>query len=335
MAGMAGMHGHGGHAGHGGHGAAHHHEGHMHIPTGIYMHHLEFKGASAINIIAHVWQREAKEGAQTQIKPGIIFPAGDVKTTEAYKFEDVKWKVTGWSAQGNIDQPFKFDTYPFDTKLVAIQMWPNDFDKQVLLVVDLDSYKVINPTALPGINPFIKIDGWQIEQSFFSYKRNRYFTNFGFYIDGPFGAIDKSTKSQTPELYFNVILRRHIFSSLLLSLFPIIVVLIILFIQLFTMAKQIVDDVSKVLAATIPLFFTVIAAHTQFKNAVPVQQIIFFEYFYFLLYFLIVVVVLTTFYNYWNKGMPAAFLEKLFLPLIVYWPFVTTVILTLTLIYFY
>lgn len=326
---------HGGHGGHGAHGSAPSLTSQKNVPTGIYIYNLEFKGINAIKFIGQVWQRFMR-GIQDGIKRGIVFPLADApKITEAFKTQENGTDVIGWNVQGEISQQFDYTTYPFDTKLVKIQMAPSDFDQGVVLAADLDSYKVINPSALPGIDPAARLNEWRIARSFFSYKYTRYLTNFGFYLSGPFGTIDRSTKSATPALYFNITLQRHIISSLILDLFPIIIIFLILFMLLFLMSHALIDKVYYIIGTTASLFFTVILAHIRFKSSIPIQQIVFFEYFYFILQFLIIIVTVISILYYLGVESFWIRYKNLLIPQVLFWPLVTLSVLILSLIYFY
>lgn len=305
------------------------------IPTGLYLQHIQFKDINAVKFIGTFWQRY-KKTIHDNVKRGIIFPmAEDVKQTEAYKFDEGDWEVIGWNVQGTVNQKFNYQAYPFDSKLMRIQMWPYDFDKGVILAPDLDAYKVIAPSSLPGIDPAVRLEQWYLGRSFFSYQRQKYLTNFGNYLAGPFGTIDQSKKSVTPELYFNVTMRRYIFNILILDLFPIIVVMTLLFLTLMLVGLGKFDKIYYALGTTASLFFTIILAHIRFKSSIPVQQIVFFEYLYLILYFLIIAV--TAIAVFYILGSEARILRyrDLLIPELLYWPLVTGLMLVLSIINFY
>lgn len=326
---------------HGGHGGGHgaHPEkpattAYMQIPTGLYLQNLDFKGSSGIKIIGQFWQRFTPDQLTT-VKPGVIFPNGDpVKMTEAYKFED-ETTTLGWNAQAEIAQGFSFDNYPFDTRLVKINIWPADFDKEVMLIPDLDAYKILLPEALPGLDPNIKLQEWFIDKSFFSYKKQKYLTNFGNYVTGAFGTFEKSKKSVVPELVYNVTLRRYTFGSLILDLIPIVIMLLIIFSILVMFHADLFDSAFNIYANTVPIFFSIIVAHQRFKSSVPVQQIVFFEYFYFILHFLNAAVTLLTIMLLMQVGTAFISYRKLFIPTILFWPIATFMIFIQSLAFFY
>ncbi len=304
------------------------------IPTGLYLHHLEFEGTNNLRFIGHVWQRYHKEDHKN-LKRGIVFPqAEEVKISEAYRFSDGAWEVIGWKIDGTLNQAFEYGNYPFDTRNIEIQLWPAAFDESVVFVPDFSSYEIITPSSRPGLNKNIVMQDWTFEESFFSYKVNRYFTNFGFYLTGTFATFEKSEKSLTPELYFNVILNRFIITSLLLDLLPIIVVLILIFIALHMMSKQQLEF-QHVLGITGSLFFTAILAHLQFKNKIDIQQIVFFEYFYFILHFIILASTITAILYSLKINIKIVQYKDAFILRLLYWPFVSSMIFTMSMLQFY
>lgn len=307
------------------------------IPTGIYIQTINFEG-DFISTIGHIWQRyhhtEHKEVLRTVILPQAL-KTENWRLNEAYRYQDSDWEVIGWNFHFDLKQKFMYSEYPFDTKTIKIELWPHEFNKgEILLTPDFDSYQVTNPHSLPGVNRNLILPNWYLEKSYFSYKKTDYPTNFGFYIMGPFGTVNQLTKSKFPDLYFNIVANRRLLGPLLLDLFPLIIIMIVLFIALF-MARFDKITFSSMLSILSSFFFTVILSHLQFKNKVLTQQIVFFEYFYFILHSLLLIITIISILFYLESTVRFIRYKKMLIPLLLYWPILTSSILTLSIIYFY
>lgn len=126
------------------------------------------------------------------ISQGFIFPeAEQISIEEAYSDGD----IIGWYFRSVLRQPFDYSKYPFDQEDVWIRIWNRDFHRDVVLIPDLDSYDNIRPATKPGIEHDFVLEGWEIQDSHFSYRNNSYNANFGIEND-KFGG--------SPELYFNI-----------------------------------------------------------------------------------------------------------------------------------
>lgn len=164
---------------------------------------------------------------------GFIFPdvvsANDWEVKEAYRYKVGNTEVIGWYFESTFRQDFDFNKYPVDDKDIQIRLWHQDFNRPdlnrlVILVPDLESYNVMNPTTKPGVYKNIALNGWTLPQSFFEYQFKSYDTNFGFTTNG--------TKRNFPELTFNLILKRNFLSLFISTTGPLIIVVTLLFAML-------------------------------------------------------------------------------------------------------
>ena len=149
--------------------------------------------------------------------------ANSMSVNEAYRQPDADGGVViGWNFSAVLRQRFDYSKYPFDRAEVWLRMWHKNFDQNVMLTPDLASYQETNPTGLPGIEAqdFV-LEGWDLTESFFSYRQNRYNTDFG--------IPDFAGVNVIPELYFNVALKRQFINIFVSNLIPIIVVALLLF----------------------------------------------------------------------------------------------------------
>jgi hypothetical protein len=62
---------------------------------------------------------------------------------------------------------------------VRIQLLPRDLDKNVRLIPDLYAYQLLVGSTLPGVAKSLVLPGWSLEQSYFSYRKEKSGANFG------------------------------------------------------------------------------------------------------------------------------------------------------------
>jgi len=88
-------------------------------------------------------------------------------------------ELISWSFKATRREQFDYDRYPLDRQQVRILLWPPDFERNVYLVPDLESYTALDPASLPGLDKDFVLENWEIQRSFFSFRDNRYNTDFG------------------------------------------------------------------------------------------------------------------------------------------------------------
>ena len=258
------------------------------VPTGLFVQSVEFSSANNVIVTGYVWQKYSKE--LRDLVPnvadgvaGFILPEADNPTIELTFQEDLgDSKVFGWYFTATLRQEFDYSEYPFDNERVWIRLWPNEFAKGVVLSPDFDSYDTTRPIETPGLEKqdFV-IEGWKIEESFFSYRLNSYDTNFG---------LARESRQNFPELYFNIGMRRDFIDAFIANMIPIAVVSVLLFAVLL-MAGSPVDredrfgfSTANVLAFNAALFFVVIVSHVGLRDSLSAQGVVYIESFYFILY---------------------------------------------------
>ncbi len=245
-------------------------------------------------------------------------------------------EIIGWYFQDTLRQNFDYSKYPLDRQEIWIRIWHQDFDKNVILVPDLDAYNPIQPTSLPGLEQedFV-LTGWTTEMSFFDYRLNSYNTDFG--IDNYVG------QESFPELYYNISLKRAFTGPFVSNMIPLIAVAIILFTVLMMgtrdeeKGKFIGFSASGVLAACAGLFFTVIIAHVSVRADLAAVNVIYLEYFYFVMYFVILSVAVNSLLFSLSRSDRIRFIyvgDNL-LAKLLYWPVLLGLLLIITFLVFY
>ncbi len=301
------------------------------VPTGIFINNIQFVASNQIQISAYVWQRFV-DGLHDDIGRGPLFPqATDITMNEISRIRDGKTETILWELFATLNQFLRFDRYPFDTKALRIQMWHRYVKKNLILTPDMNAYQLINPRSLPGIDDDVYLPGWSLLETHFGYKQVNYTSNFGTYSVGPFGVYQATDKSEVPELYFDILVMRHLVDTLVADLLPIAVIAFLLFLILLTSVQL----GYSVIAATASVFFATVVAHVRFRERIPQAQIVYFESFYFIMYFAILLVLFVTIL--YQLGLPVPFIRYRdnLIAKVLYWPVVFTALVLITMVYLY
>ncbi len=303
----------------------------QYIPTGIFVSHLTFSAENQINIVCYIWQRYF-DGIHDNVSRGFILPqATTVKKTELYRRKEAKTEVIIWQVKAVLNQDIIYQRYPFDVKDLQLQIWHQDFEKNIILVPDLDSYQLINPSIRPGLSPTVYFPGWSIKGSYFGYMKNIYNTVFGLYSYGPFGIYKKVEKSQTPELYFAITAQRYLFNILIADLLPIAVIALLLFVLLLTSVPQGYG----ILGSCATVFFGLLFEQIRFRTKIPSAQLVYFENFYLILYAMILAIVIVALLYLLKFNINFIQYKKNLIAKLLYWPIVLGFSLGITLLYLY
>lgn len=301
------------------------------LPTGIYIRQLTINTYTA-SFVGYVWQKYPIAHAHT-IKTGVFFPQATISTMEkVYEFTDAHWKTIGWSVHCTLQQYFNFHSYPFDTQKITLEIWPDSFDKNIILVPDFDSYASFAPHQLPGIANTVHTQSWRIEKSYFTYEKESMLTDFGYAKDMHNNAKKTRTQRSLPELQFNIIANRSLSGSLIVNILPIIILLVLLFIVL--IMTQFVEFYP-IFGSLSFLFFISIVAYITFKSLFTAQQISFFDYMYFTVQGIILIIAMFTIIYYRKSNINWVRKNHMLIPRLLFWPVATGAILIISLIFFY
>jgi hypothetical protein len=305
----------------------------VYVPTGVLLQSVQFRSAADVYISGYVWQRY-RAGVHDGISRGFILPeavdsGSGIEPREAYRHTDGDETVIGWYFEATLRQIFDYSKYPLDHKTAWIKIWPADFDRNVILTPDLDAYPSTRPGDAFGIDPDIVLGGWNVHETFFSYKPTSYKTDLG--IDTYIG------RPGYPELYFNVVIQRKFLDAFIVNLVPLLVCAVLLFAMMLTVTadKERLErsgfDVFGVLGACSALFFVIVLAHIQLRQQLPGAGVVYIEKFYFLMYFVIIAVVADTYL--FSKPRPPRFvlLGDNLIPKILFWPVLLGVMVAVTL----
>ena len=187
-----------------------------------------------------------------------------------------------------VRQPFEYNDFPFDHKVVWVRIWPAEFEQNVVLVPDFDSYPCQRQPSLHctgladpfGVDSSIELGEFSREDTYFDYFREDYYTsNFG---------NENFQQKDYPELRYNVVIRRHLPGAFVSNLVPLLVAAGLAFGIVMTMtrderrSRRFGFSTTQVMTTLAALFFAVLIAHQQLRNRF--EGVVYFEYFYFLMY---------------------------------------------------
>ena len=287
------------------------------VPTGILINDINFVDNEQIEFTAIVWQRYF-DGIHDGVSRGFVLPqaAGAPDIVELSRAKEGNTETIQWLVRAKVNQDISYKKYPFDFKELSIQFWHKDFEKNIVLVPDLDSYKIIHPRALPGIAKSVFMPDWHIHSSFFNLQKEFYHTTFGMYHYGPFGIYKETEKSDRPDLFFNVTAIRDVLNSINIDLLTLFVIIFILFMVLLSYQAL---GLSWTLGSITTAFFSTILAQVRFRGKILSNEFVYFETFYLLIYVIIIAILLVTVLDL-HKVIRNRWLKNNFITKLLYWP---------------
>ena len=302
------------------------------IPTGVFIESIEFTSAFDPVVSGVIWQRYGP-AVPADIARGFTLPDGsDIQSAEAYHLTEGDTQVIGWTFRATLRQQFIYNQYPFDRHYIWVRVNPADLTHNVELTPDFASYTTMRPETLPGVQPTLILENWDLRETFFSYHTHDYNTNLG--------IADSSRQTGYPELYFNIGMSRQIVSAFISYIVPPLVALVMLFgVLLLTTRRQ--DrrepagwNSTNVLAYTAALFFVVIVSHVNLRQQVSANGILYLGWFYFVTYLAILLVSINAVVFILASQQRLIQLEDNIISKLLYWPVLTFALLIITFIVF-
>jgi hypothetical protein len=337
------------------------------VPTGMFIQSIEFTNANDVKITGYIWQKY-KRGVHDDVSRGFVLPEAEAPIVKvvynrplvddgaadgllsnislSFKKDDcTKHKTSdlgfgpkgcsqliGWYFSTSVRQNFTYGAYPFDDQYVWLRLWHKDFDRNVVLVPDLASYKVTEPSALPGIETDFVLPGWSLRDSVFTYRRHQYNTNFG--IDDYVG------QDAFPELYFNVHIKREFLGPFVLHFLPQFVVAMMLFIILLMgskegeKAKWLGFAAKDIVRGSSVLIIVLIFAHSSLRRTIDSASLVYLEYFYMILYISSLLIAFNS-VLFATGGFKIVEYKDNLLPKIFFWPILSVTVFAITALSFY
>ncbi|PCJ21755.1 MAG: hypothetical protein COB04_02205 [Gammaproteobacteria bacterium] len=308
------------------------------IPTGIYIQSLDFKNSSDVNITGYVWQKYKSD--QIIESPGFLFPeqvdsGSAIEPRLIYTHPQGENTVYGWYFEATLRQTFNYRDYPLDHKTVWIRIWPSDFNHDAILIPALQDYQSTTPGVSFGLDQELVLGNWNINETFFNFRKVSYDTNFG--------IKDRNVSRTFPELYFNIVIKRKFLNSFVVHLIPVFTVLVFLYTIVLTSTKS--RDKAEIFGFNVmgtvsinsALFFVVMLSHVHIRQKFPSEGIVYIEYFYLVMYGLMIAIIINTFLVTTNQSIFSRMIswQDNLIPKVAYWPFTTGTLSLITYICFF
>ena len=308
------------------------------IPTGVFVQSLEFIDTYDVNLTGYVWQRYDLATPAT-VSRGIVFPdqisSSETTLERVYRRIEGDKEVIGWYFDVTLRQHFDYTSYPLDRHDVWLRIWHHDFDKNIVLLPDLEAYKSTRERETFGLDRKIVSGSWIINETFFQYKVSEYDTNFG--------IRDYVGQEGFPELHFNIVISRSFWDAFVLNLVPLFVVVVLLFSVMLvtTKDKERAEvygfNVSGATGAVSALFFVVMLGHIQLRESLAGANIVYLEQYYFVIYLTILLIPLNIFiFSFGLDKGPLRLLhyDHNLIPKVAFFPLVTGAFFLITWCYF-
>lgn len=313
--------------------AQRHEEAPFFVPTGVFIQSAEFSGTYNVTVTGYVWQKY-KKGEHDGISRGFTLPeATSASVEESYRRKEGDTELIGWYFSATLRQRFNYNMYPMNRESVWIRLWHKDFDRNTVLVPDLESYEFLTPSLLPGLERDFVLPGWSTEKTFFEYRQNSYNTNFG--------IANYAGQQDFPEMYYNIVIKSSFVDAFISSMTPLLVVAFTLFSILLTMAKtgeeaeKLDFSVGAVLGGCSALLFAVIFIHASLRNSISYKGIMYIEYFYLIFYLIMLWLPVHAFLFLYAKNSKFIQYKDSLLSKVLFWPALLGAVFMLTLRTFY
>ncbi|WP_298773991.1 hypothetical protein [uncultured Shewanella sp.] len=303
------------------------------IPTGITVQSAKIDDDNNLIISGYLWQRYLLSN-HYEIGKGLSFPDSiESKIQQIYDHKEGDYETIGWSFRVKISGHFVYKTYPFDRQTIWLRLWPKDYRKHVILIPDAMAYDNLNTSSKPGLENSFSISGWQVKRAFFDIRFNDYNSTLG--IDS------KVNKMYVPELHYNIQIGRNVIDPFVSYLFPVVIVLLMLYAVLLTNSRDesriglIGFNALEVLASCSALFFVALLAHVELRSHIGANELIYMEYFFIIAYTMVLIVSVNSILFSWGMNIGFVQYADNALPKLLYWPLLTGLLFIFTLVVFW
>ena len=268
------------------------------IPTGLYIESLQFKGPYGVQVSGYVWQRYANDLPKDLVPKapddtGFVMPEAQyARFFKVYQAQQGNEELIGWSFFATLREQFDYREYPLDRQQIWIELWHSDFERKVYLAPDLEGYTLLNPAALPALDKDLVLEDWDFQESYFSFRAATYNSNFG--VKGYSGD------QRSPELRYNISIKRHLLSTLISRMIVPLVILIQLFVLVVVIGtkekrlEQFGVRPGAVIFTCAAFFFATLVAHNSLRGDLRAYGLVYLESLYILTYFVILAVAINS-----------------------------------------
>jgi hypothetical protein len=303
------------------------------VPTGIFIESYEM-GSFEVSLIGRLWMKYPSDLYQSA-RPAFYLP--DVSALEPRglvseiisEIETDRHILVTWKFRVTLEQDFSYQQYPFEQNEIQLVLLHPDISKRILLVPDLGSYDILNPSVRPGLNQSLRVPSSKAVASFFSFKPMNYKTTFG---------VGDNVQNH-PALTFSIVEKRVFLSPFIANIIPVLIVAFIMFIVLYTSSRHSNErsglTTMNVVQSSAGLLFILVLAHVNERNRIETPDIAYIELFYFSMYIFITLQLLVLAMLLGGKNWRIfTYRDNLILKLL-FWPAILTTWLGITLLRFY
>ena len=307
----------------------------IYIPTGIIIQNLLQQSADKLEIQGILWQ---KYGADTKdIKKEIgLMNAETLKLTELYQTKDNQITTIGWSFHTILNVTFDQNRYPFNLMKLSLQLFHPNFEKNIILIPDFESYQQHEVDKNIGISKNIILEkGLSITNSYFFYRMQE--------NQSDFGIASSVRKQDFPELLFQIDMKQGIVNPLIAYLIPLIIISLILFyilleISILTGSTRSNIERIDLLGQVGALFLALVFAHQTLRNFLKVNTVAYLECYYFVMYaftFIVASACMSKRLTIATEWLHAFSLKIIASLRYIYWPLIFGLIFSITMYFFY
>jgi len=296
----------------------------LQLKTGLLINLMDFASFGSVKFSGYIWQDVPNKDKEIEL--GVNFPQAQEikKNSKTYEYHYGNITVVGWEINGQLVQRQRYAKYPFDEFRVEIVMEPADETRNILLVPDLQAYRLVNPSSRPAFNDEFLYAGFAVEKSFFSYRTYSPDTNLGMpnYLQA----------TQKVHLVYNIVSLRSWTHSFIVFFLPLTVIMFLLFALLFIIesSPDALRTPVRIITAAASLFFSTLVGHQLLRQQFQLSAVTYVEYFFFLAYVTIALLVVYTNILIRSKVEKSHIFFTLW-----FWPIQTTAWFIITAIIFY
>ncbi|MCB1705210.1 MAG: Cache 3/Cache 2 fusion domain-containing protein [Halioglobus sp.] len=303
------------------------------VPTGIFIESYELSSFEA-SVIGRLWMKYPKALYDTA-PPAFYFPDVSALETRGVSSELISeiphddYILVTWAFRATLEQSFSYQQFPFEQNDIRITVLYPDFNQHILLVPDLESYDILNPSVRPGLNKNVSVPSSDTISTFFTFRNIDYKTNFG---------ADMRIRNHV-ALGFDMVMKRIWLSPFIANIIPILIVALIMFIVLFISSGREEGrsgmTTMNVIQSSAGFLFILLLAHVNERNRIMTPEIAYIEMFYFSMYvFITLEAIVLAMLLRGVKWRLFEFGDNLTLKLL-FWPVLMSTWLAVTLVRFY
>ena len=303
------------------------------VPTGVFIESYELSSFEA-SLIGKLWMKYPKDLYESA-PPAFYFPDVSARETRGLTSEKLSedehedYVLVTWRFRVTVEQDFSYRQFPFEQNDIRLAVLYPDFGKNILLVPDLDSYAILNPSVKPGMNPNITVPSSETIASFFALRTMEFKSTFGG---------DRLVKTH-PMLSFNMVAKRIYLNPFIANMIPILIVALIMFVMLYVSSNQ--EDsrsgltTMNVIQSSAGFLFILLLAHVNERNRIETPEIAYIELFYFSMYLYITLQTLALATMFRGVDWKLFRYEDNLILKLLFWPTLLTIWYAFTLARFY